>query len=152
MRLLARIHGSKAHLTDIGGYRILRAGTLSAHRTRIFVIRGAKVLLDSDLARLYEVETRTLKQAVRRNPNILSASANSWPPRKKSYPAWTTSNAAKPDTTPSSTNTLRQFEAVFAALDQFAEQPSEPLNARRIGFPTDDENAVHIRGKNSKSS
>jgi hypothetical protein len=36
---------------------------------RIFVIRGAKVLLDSDLARLYEVETRTLNQAVRRNPD-----------------------------------------------------------------------------------
>jgi hypothetical protein len=36
---------------------------------RIFVVRGAKVLLDSDLARLYEVETRTLNQAVRRNPD-----------------------------------------------------------------------------------
>ena len=35
--------------------------------SRISVIRGHKVLLDSDLALLYEVETRVLNQAVRRN-------------------------------------------------------------------------------------
>lgn len=35
---------------------------------RIFVIRGTKVMLDSDLAHLYGVETRALNQAVRRNP------------------------------------------------------------------------------------
>ena len=33
----------------------------------IHEIRGKKVMLDFDLARLYKVETRTLKQAVRRN-------------------------------------------------------------------------------------
>jgi len=33
----------------------------------IHEIRGKKVMLDSDLARLYGVETRALKQAVRRN-------------------------------------------------------------------------------------
>jgi len=33
----------------------------------IYVIRGNKVMLDSDLAELYGVETRVLKQAVRRN-------------------------------------------------------------------------------------
>ena len=33
----------------------------------IHVIRGQKVMLDSDLAALYEVPTRTLNQAVRRN-------------------------------------------------------------------------------------
>lgn len=35
----------------------------------ILVIRGHKVLLDSDLAALYEVETKVLNQAVRRNPD-----------------------------------------------------------------------------------
>ena len=30
-------------------------------------IRGYKVMLDMDLAKIYEVETRVLKQAVRRN-------------------------------------------------------------------------------------
>ena len=34
---------------------------------RIFTIRGEKVILDSDLAAIYGVETRTLNQQVRRN-------------------------------------------------------------------------------------
>ena len=33
----------------------------------IYFIRGEKVMLDTDLAKLYNVETRVLKQAVRRN-------------------------------------------------------------------------------------
>lgn len=36
---------------------------------RIFLIRGQNVMLDFDLAELYGVETRALKQAVRRNPD-----------------------------------------------------------------------------------
>jgi predicted nucleotide-binding protein (sugar kinase/HSP70/actin superfamily) len=35
--------------------------------SKIYFIRGIKVMLDRDLAELYEVETRTLNQAVRRN-------------------------------------------------------------------------------------
>ncbi|RLG28708.1 ORF6N domain-containing protein, partial [Methanosarcinales archaeon] len=34
---------------------------------KIYRIRNTKVMLDRDLAEVYEVETRTLKQAVRRN-------------------------------------------------------------------------------------
>ncbi len=34
---------------------------------KIYTIRGVKVILDRDLAELYEVETRILKQSVRRN-------------------------------------------------------------------------------------
>ena len=33
----------------------------------IYEIRGRKVMLDSDLAKLYQIETKALKQAVRRN-------------------------------------------------------------------------------------
>ena len=36
---------------------------------KIFVIRGEQVMLDYDLAEMYGMETRTLKQAVRRNMN-----------------------------------------------------------------------------------
>jgi hypothetical protein len=36
---------------------------------RILLVRGQKVLLDRDLAELYDVETRVLNQAVRRNIN-----------------------------------------------------------------------------------
>ncbi len=33
---------------------------------KIYLIRGCKVMLDSDLAQLYEVPTKALNQAVRR--------------------------------------------------------------------------------------
>jgi ORF6N domain len=36
---------------------------------KIFTIRGNKVMLDYDLAQLYEVETRVLNQTVKRNIN-----------------------------------------------------------------------------------
>jgi len=36
---------------------------------KIYEIRGFKIMLDFDLAEMYEVETRVLKQAVRRNIN-----------------------------------------------------------------------------------
>jgi hypothetical protein len=35
--------------------------------SKIYLIRGQKVMLDRDLAELYEVETKQLKRAVRRN-------------------------------------------------------------------------------------
>jgi len=38
-------------------------------QNKIFEIRGQRVMLDYDLAELYEVETRALKQAVKRNIN-----------------------------------------------------------------------------------
>lgn len=34
---------------------------------RIYIVRGQKIMLDRDLADLYGVETKALKQAVRRN-------------------------------------------------------------------------------------
>jgi hypothetical protein len=36
-------------------------------KSRIYLVRGQKVLLDRDLAEMYGVETRVLNQAVRRN-------------------------------------------------------------------------------------
>jgi len=38
-------------------------------KNKIFEIRAQKIMLDFDLALLYNVETRVLKQAVRRNSN-----------------------------------------------------------------------------------
>jgi hypothetical protein len=40
---------------------------LSVIQNKIYEIRGQKVMLDRDLAALYEVETRVLNQAVQRN-------------------------------------------------------------------------------------
>ena len=36
-------------------------------RRRIYTVRGIQVMLDYDLARLFQVETRILNQAVKRN-------------------------------------------------------------------------------------
>ena len=36
-------------------------------QSKIYVIRGQRVMLDFDLAMLYEVETRSLNQTVKRN-------------------------------------------------------------------------------------
>jgi hypothetical protein len=43
---------------------------LKTIQSRIYEIRGQKVMLDFDLAELYEVETRALNQAVKRNSDL----------------------------------------------------------------------------------
>jgi hypothetical protein len=40
---------------------------LQVIQSRIYELRGQRVMLDFDLAELYEVETRVLNQAVKRN-------------------------------------------------------------------------------------
>lgn len=40
---------------------------LQVIQNRIYEVRGQKVMLDFDLAELYEVETRALKQSIKRN-------------------------------------------------------------------------------------
>lgn len=40
---------------------------LQVIQNKIYEIRGYKVMLDFDLAEMYQVETRTLNQAVKRN-------------------------------------------------------------------------------------
>lgn len=42
-------------------------GLTITKKNKIFEMRGQSVMLDFDLAELYEVETRTLKQSVKRN-------------------------------------------------------------------------------------
>ncbi len=43
-------------------------------QSRIYTIRGVQVMLDSDLATIYQVETRVFNQAVKRNENRFPAS------------------------------------------------------------------------------
>lgn len=40
---------------------------LQVIKEKIYTIRGQKVMLDFDLAELYEVETKRLKESVKRN-------------------------------------------------------------------------------------
>lgn len=37
-------------------------------QSKIYEFRGYRIILDKDLAELYQVETKALKQAVKRNP------------------------------------------------------------------------------------
>ncbi|NJD55488.1 MAG: ORF6N domain-containing protein [Nitrospirae bacterium] len=41
--------------------------------SKIYMVRGHKVMLDSDLAELYQVQTRALIQAIKRNPGRFPA-------------------------------------------------------------------------------
>ena len=53
-------------------------------QNKIVKIQGQKVLLDSDVAELYEVETKRINEAVRNNPDkfpygyIVELSKNEW--------------------------------------------------------------------------
>jgi len=42
-------------------------------QTKIYEVRGKRIMIDRDLANLYQVENRALKQAVRRNPDRFPA-------------------------------------------------------------------------------
>jgi hypothetical protein len=56
--------------TNAGKKRLSRAARPSVSKLierRIYLIRGHKVMLDADLAELYEVETKALNRAVKRN-------------------------------------------------------------------------------------
>lgn len=48
---------------------VMTASRLTDERilTKIYLIRGLRVMLDLDLAALYNVQTKTLNRAVRRN-------------------------------------------------------------------------------------
>ena len=52
-------------------YKIKYTSTMQLHaiQKKIYELRGQKVIMDSDLAELYEVETKRLKEAVKRNIN-----------------------------------------------------------------------------------
>lgn len=43
-------------------------------KNKIFTIRGVQVMLDSDLAVLYQTETKFISRAVKRNPQIFPES------------------------------------------------------------------------------
>jgi phage regulator Rha-like protein len=64
--------------------------------SKIYLIRGQKVMIDRDLAELYGVETKVLKQAVRRNierfPEDFMFEMN-----KKEFESWRGDNVSSPE-------------------------------------------------------
>lgn len=61
------LYGKEKQHKNPGSYYKRYCPNVSVQQ-RIYVIRGKQVIVDRDLAVLYGVETRVLKQAVRRNP------------------------------------------------------------------------------------
>ena len=45
----------------------IKTATVQRIEEMIFHIRGQRVMLDSDLAKIYDVETKALNQAIKRN-------------------------------------------------------------------------------------
>jgi phage regulator Rha-like protein len=54
-------------------FKIVASVQLEIIERKIYIIRGCKVMLDSDLAESYQVPTKALNQAVRRNRDRFSA-------------------------------------------------------------------------------
>lgn len=54
-------------------YSGMKAFSVADIKKAIFMIRGQKVMLDSDLAMLYEVTTKRLNEQVRRNASRFPA-------------------------------------------------------------------------------
>ncbi len=48
-------------------FKTIKMQIIQSIQNRIYEIRGERVMLDFDLAQLYEVETKALNQAVKRN-------------------------------------------------------------------------------------
>ena len=69
-------HGKKIKFMDKNSSLDKREGSVSQNavslleqvRQKIVLVRGCQVILDSDVAALYGVETREINQAVRNNP------------------------------------------------------------------------------------
>lgn len=65
--LIIQYHQTRASFVRLSDIRAVADVCNKVVPNLIYEIRGKRVMLDSDLARLYGVETRALKQAVRRN-------------------------------------------------------------------------------------
>ena len=104
----------------------------------ILVIRGMKVILDFQLAKLYCTETRTLKQQVKRNLDRfpidfmfeLSESEIDWLVSQNVIPEKKVLGGAQPMAF------TEQFHVVFRAMKSLIEVKSKPR--RQIGFTRDE--------------
>ena len=57
----------KAGTTIVGAETLISEQDSANIQNLIYIVRGKQVMLDSDLPQLYQVETRTLNQSVKRN-------------------------------------------------------------------------------------
>ena len=88
---------------------------LSNIQNLIYVIRGQRVMLDFDLARIYQVETKALNQAVKRNPKRFEGEEFMFQLTREEWKIFT-----KPDNNPSANNAnLCSFTDDYNLRSQF---------------------------------
>lgn len=85
---------------------------LQSIQNKIYQVRGERIMLNFDLAEMYEVETRALKQAVRRNIDSFHQ-----------------------DFLKKSGNSLSQIVITYQNKDQLQ---IDQTNRKQIGFKTND--------------
>ena len=133
---------------------------LQVIQNKIFEVRGCRVMLDFHLAELYQVETRALKQAVKRNigrfpsdfmfvlskeeANLLlsiGVSQNVIPPDYNfgaALPMVAGYEELLKRIEELEASTDAQFNDIYQALTQLLSQSQEQKQRRRIGFVTYD--------------
>ncbi len=131
--------------------------------SKIYLIRGEKVMLDSDLAELYGVETRRLNEQVRRNisrfpedfmfqlteaefENLKSQFAtSSWGGRRKLPNVFTEHGVLMLSSVLNSEKAIKvniqimRIFLVFSYLDELMEKQENPEPRRQIGYKRNNE-------------
>ena len=143
--------------------------------SKIYIVRDTRVMLDRDLAELYGVETRTLKQAVRRNlkrfpadfmfelsyqefRNLTSQSVtSSWGGVRRAPMAFTqlrqmlaTHEELKRKIEAMERKYDEQFSVVFEAIKQLIDAKDKPK--RKIGFEVKESAAAYSKKSKKKST
>ncbi len=143
--------------------------------SKICIVRDTRVMLDRDLAELYGVETRTLKQAVRRNlkrfpadfmfelsyqevRNLTSQSVtSSWGGVRRAPMAFTqlrqmlaTHEELKRKIEAVERKYDEQFSVVFEAIKQLIDTEDKPK--RKIGFQVRESGTAYSRKSKKKKS
>jgi len=143
--------------------------------SKIYIVRDTRVMLDRDLAELYGVETRTLKQAVRRNlkrfpadfmfelsyqefRNLTSQSVtSSWGGVRRAPMAFTqlrqmlaTHEELKRKIEAMERKYDEQFSVVFEAIKQLMDTEDKPK--RKIGFQVRESGTAYSRKSKKKKS
>ena len=141
--------------------------------SKIYIVRDTRVMLDRDLAELYGVETRTLKQAVRRNlkrfpadfmfelsyqefRNLTSQSVtSSWGGVRRAPMAFTqlrqmlaTHEELKRKIEAMERKYDEQFSVVFEAIKQLMDTEDKPK--RKIGFQVRESGTAYSRKSKKK--
>ena len=139
--------------------------TIKKIEAMIYKIKGHNVMLDSDLAKLYGVETKVLNQAVKRNLKrfpedfmfecdlssldslrsqfVTANSTTKWNSKRRSaQKLFGDESFIKEEVGNLKKNTNQLFKIVFERLDNLDEQitPQLPTNRKKIGIKQDPKN------------